>query len=94
MTPAVDSYAMAAMDSRRISSAPRDQSRLSRPFVYTGVILAAFVVAVVMTGVEDGPSAAAVTALLALALAGTVVGVWGTAMAVRETEELGAQPDD
>ena len=85
---------MAAMDSRQITSGPQDESRLSRPLVYAGAILAVFVVAVIMTGLEDGPSAAAVTALLALALAGTVVGVWGTAMAVRETEELGTQPED
>lgn len=85
---------MAAMDSRRITSGRQGHSRLSRPLVCAGAILASFVVAVIMTGVEDGPSAAAVTALVALALAGTVVGVWGTAMAVRETEELGAQPED
>ncbi len=85
---------MAAMNLRRIASGPQGQSRISRPLLYAGAILSVFVVAVTMMGLEDGPSGAAVTALVALALAGTVVGVWGTAMAVRETEDFTTQPED
>jgi hypothetical protein len=53
-----------------------------------------FVVAVTTMGLRDGPSGAAVTALLSFAIAATAVGVWGTAMAVRETDELRSRSED
>jgi hypothetical protein len=62
--------------------------------VYGSVILLVFVGAVITMTVKDGASGAVETALLAFAIAATAVGVWGTAMAVKETEELRARPED
>jgi hypothetical protein len=53
-----------------------------------------FVVAVTTMGLRDGPSGAMVTALLSLAVAATAVGVWGTAMAVKETDDLRSRSED
>ena len=81
-------------NSRRIDSAPKGERRNIRPVVYAFVILSVFVVAVTTMGLKDGPSGAAVTALLVVAIAATALGVWGTAMAVRETNELRSRPED
>jgi len=85
---------MSMVDSRRIASAPERQRRTIRPRVYAWVIASVFVAAVVTMAVKEGASGAVVTILLALALAGIAVGVWGTAMAVRETQDFGRRSDD
>jgi hypothetical protein len=81
-------------ESRRLDSAGEDEGRTVRPAVYAFVILAVFVVAVTTMGLRDGPSGAMVTALLSLAVAATAVGVWGTAMAVKETDDLRSRSED
>ena len=48
------------------------------------VFLLVFVAAVVAMSVKDGASGAVMTALLAVVVAAMAVGVWGTAMAVRD----------
>ncbi|MGD0381043.1 MAG: hypothetical protein ABSC30_13770 [Acidimicrobiales bacterium] len=77
-----------------MDSAGEDEGRTVRPAVYAFVILAVFVVAVTTMGLRDGPSGAMVTALLSLAVAATAVGVWGTAMAVKETDDLRSRSED
>ncbi len=86
--------AMSTMESRRLDSAREDERRNVRPAVYASVILSVFVVAVTAMGLRDGASGAAVTALLAFAVAATAVGVWGTAMAVKETDDLRSRSED
>jgi hypothetical protein len=85
---------MSMVDSRHIASAPKDERRKIRPLVYGSVILLVFVGAVIMMTMKDGASGAVETALLAFAIAATALGVWGTAMAVKETDELRARPED
>ena len=56
--------------------------------------LAVFVAAVIAMALRDGAGGAALTALVYVATAATAFGVWGTAMAVRETQELGSPTED
>jgi hypothetical protein len=58
------------------------------------VILAGFVSATTTMAVTDGMSAAVTTGLLIVAVVGTAVGLWGTAMAVKETHELDPSVDE
>jgi len=58
------------------------------------VILVALVAATTAMAVTDGMSAAVTTGLLIVAVVGTAVGVWGTAMAVKETHELSPSVDE
>jgi len=63
----------------------------SKPYVV--MILVLIALAVIMMGVKDGTYAAVMTAFLGVATTATAVGVWGTALAVKDTE-LGSRPDD
>jgi hypothetical protein len=85
---------MSMVDSRPIASAPPRRRRSIRPLFYAGVILVVFVVSVITMALKDGASGAVVTTLLSFAITGTAVGVWGTAMAVRETENFGSPTED
>ncbi len=58
------------------------------------MVVSVIVAAVVTMALKDGASGAVVTGLLALAVIGTAVGVWGTAMAVKETENFGSSTED
>jgi uncharacterized membrane protein YqjE len=82
------------VDSRPIASESKGEVRRIKPRVYGYALAVVFVAAVVTMAVKDGASGAAVTTLLAFALLATAVGVWGTAMAVKETEHLGSRTDD
>jgi hypothetical protein len=57
------------------------------------VLLVVFVSATTAMAVTAGMSAAVTTGLLTVAVVGTAVGLWGTAMAVKETHELGSSVD-
>jgi hypothetical protein len=57
------------------------------------VILVVVALAVIMMGVKDGMYAALLTAVVGVAAAATAVGVWGTALAVKDTE-LRSRSDD
>ncbi len=82
------------VDSRPIASESKGEVRRIKPRVYGCALLVIFVGAVATMAVKDGASGAAVTTLLAFALVTTAVGIWGTAMAVKETEHLGSPRDD
>jgi uncharacterized membrane protein YhaH (DUF805 family) len=86
--------AMSMVDSRPIASEPKSGRRSVRPFVYGCVFLLVFIATVVAMSMKDGASGAFMTALLAVVVAAMAVGVWGTAMAVRETHDLGPHTDD
>ncbi len=86
--------AMSMVDSRPIASESKSARRNVRPFVYGCVFLLVFIAAVIAMSMRDGASGAFMTALLAVVVAALAVGVWGTAMAVRETQDLGAHSDD
>jgi hypothetical protein len=53
--------------------------------VVSSMIVAVFVATVIALGMEAGTSTAVLAAVLAVALAVTAVGLWGTAMAIKET---------
>jgi hypothetical protein len=67
---------------------------MTKARLYASVLMAVFVIAVTTMAVKDGMSAAVTTALLFVACAGITVGLWGTAMAVMETEELPSRRGD
>ncbi|MGA2520038.1 MAG: hypothetical protein ABSG81_04375 [Acidimicrobiales bacterium] len=56
-----------------------------RPLAYAAAVLAVFVTTVIVLAVQAGTDAAMLTTLFAIVIAGTVCGLWGTAMAIRET---------
>jgi hypothetical protein len=85
---------MSMVDSRPIASAPKSARRNARPLVLGCVVALVFVAAVIAMTIRDGAGGAVMTALLAVVLVATAFGVWGTAMAVRETEELGSHTED
>jgi hypothetical protein len=85
---------MSMVDARHVEAAPKSERRNRRPFVYGSVITFVFVAALTTMTMRDGASGAVETALLGFAIAATAVGVWGTAMAVRETDELRTRPED
>lgn len=82
------------LDSRPVASPSKSARRTVRPFAYGCMILAVFIAAVTVMSMKDGASGALLTALVAVALAATAVGVWGTAMAVRETHDVGSDTED
>ncbi len=53
---------------------------------YAVAMLAVFVTTVIVLAVKAGTDAAMLTMLVAVTLGATALGVWGTAMAVREIE--------
>jgi undecaprenyl pyrophosphate phosphatase UppP len=89
---------MWTVDSRPIGSERERKSESGRHNVKalfcTLVVIAVFVVAVITMALRDGTNAAVMTALLVVAVAGIAVGLWGTAMAVKETEEFRSPPDE
>jgi hypothetical protein len=85
---------MSIVETRTVASGREPVRRILRPRVYAGTIASVFVGLVITMALKDGASGAAVTVLIALAVAATAVGVWGTAMAVRETENLGTPTED
>jgi len=85
---------MSMVDSRSVASTPERQRRNIRPIVYSCVVLSVFAGTVITMAFEDGASGAVMTAFLAVAVAVTAVGVWGTAMAVKETENLDSGAED
>jgi len=60
------------------------QSRV-RPLAYAAVVLALFVTTVLILAAKAGTSAAMLTVLFTVVLLATACGLWGTAMAVRDT---------
>jgi hypothetical protein len=74
---------------------PREDRRHPRPpglggtpvlIVVSSMILAVFVATVIALAFEAGTSIAVLAAILAVAIAVTAVGLWGAAMAVKETD--------
>jgi len=64
-----------------------------RPWVYALAIPSVFVVAVIMMALQEGASDAVMTAFVAFATTGTAIGLWGTAMAVRDTHDFSPRPE-
>ena len=58
-----------------------------RPLFYASAVLAVFLTAVIVLAVKAGTSAAMLTTLFIIVLAATACGLWGTAMAVRDTDD-------
>ena len=85
---------MPSVDTKRAESAREDERQAVSPLVYAFVILVVFVLAVVRMWVEDGASTAVVTAVAVVAIAATAIGLCGTALAVKETDEFGSRPED
>ena len=56
-----------------------------RPVVLAAVTLVLFVVTVIVLAVQAGTDTAMLTTLFAIVVAGIACGLWGTAMAIRET---------
>ncbi|HUY21114.1 MAG TPA: hypothetical protein VMV22_02115 [Acidimicrobiales bacterium] len=57
-----------------------------RPLAYAVPMLVVFVTTVIVLAVKAGADAAMLTTLFAVTLGGTALGLWGTAMAVREID--------
>ena len=72
---------------RTEAHAPREYASHMRPLAYAAVVLAVFLTAVIVLAVKAGSSAAMLTTLFVVVLAGTACGLWGTAMAVRDTHD-------
>jgi len=64
------------------------------PLFWMSVVVAVFVLAVIMMAIRDGASGAVLTALACVVITGIAFGLWGTAMAVKETDELGSRSGD
>jgi Flp pilus assembly protein TadB len=60
-------------------------SRLVRPLLYAFAITALFVAVVMAVAVRTGTESAMVVAVIAMGLCLTAFGVWGAALAVKET---------
>jgi hypothetical protein len=85
---------MSMVDSRPIASASKSARRNVRPLVFACIVALVFIAAVIAMSIRDGVGGAFMTALLAVVVVATAFGVWGTVMAVRETEDLGPHTDD
>ena len=57
-----------------------------RPMAYAVPMLVVFVTTVIVLAVKAGADAAMLTMLFAVTLGGTALGLWGTALAIREIE--------
>lgn len=75
-------------------SVRHDGRRSVKSRLWTGVALAVFVAAVIAMALRDGAGGAALTALAYVAAVAIAFGLWGTAMAVRECQELGSPTED
>lgn len=80
---------MSPLGSRRADAVRIGFRHRSKALLYAFVIFIVFAVVVITVAVEDGTSVAVMTGLLTVAGVGMTVGLWGAAMAVRETDELG-----
>jgi len=58
----------------------------ARPLLYAAVMLVVFVATVIVLAVQAGTDTAMLTTLFAIVIAGTACGLWGTAMAIRDTQ--------
>jgi hypothetical protein len=56
-----------------------------RALTYAAIVFAIFVTTVIVLAVKAGTSVAMLTTIFAIVLAATACGLWGTAMAVRDT---------
>ena len=56
-----------------------------QPLVYAAVVLVVFVTTVIVLAVKAGTSTAMFITLVAIVVAGTMCGLWGTTMAMRGT---------
>jgi hypothetical protein len=68
---------------------PKGARRKTAVLLYGFVVFTVLVLVVTTVAVADGTSAAVMTGLLMVAGVGVTVGLWGAAMAVRDTDELG-----
>ena len=59
------------------------------PLVCAAAVLSVFVATVVVLAVKAGASVAMLTTIFVIVMAATACGLWGTAMAVRETHHHG-----
>ena len=82
---------MSMVDSRPVASASERQRRNVRLLAYVAGILAVLVAAVTVMAIKDGASGALLTVVCVVAIAGTVLGIWGTSMAVKETQDFGSR---
>ena len=57
------------------------------PVVYAAAVLAIFVTTVAVIAVKAGTSSAIVTGVVTVTVAGTAFGLWGAAVAVRDTHD-------
>jgi len=92
--PAVDTITMPTLDSKPMSTARQGERHSLTPLLWMSVVVAVFVLAGSTMGIRDGAGGAVLTALACVVLAGIAFGLWGTAMAVKETDELGSRSGD
>jgi len=59
------------------------------PLLCAAGVLTVFVVTVIVLAVKAGASVAMLTSIFVIVMAATACGLWGTAMAVRETHHHG-----
>jgi undecaprenyl pyrophosphate phosphatase UppP len=85
---------MATVDSKPMGSLREDGRRNVKSRLWVSVALAVFVAAVIAMALRDGAGGAALTALVYVAAVAIAFGLWGTAMAVRESQELGSPTED
>jgi hypothetical protein len=85
---------MSTVDSKPMSSVREGGRRNAKPFVVASVVVAVFVLAVITMALRDGAGGAALTVLGAVVIAATALGLWGTAMAVRETDRIGSRSEE
>ena len=84
----VDGNAMSTLGSRRVDKVRAGVRQKRKALLYVSGIVV-FASAVITVAVEVNTSLAVMTGLLMVAVVGMAVGLWGAAMAVRETDELG-----
>jgi hypothetical protein len=63
-----------------------------QPLVYAAVVLGVFVTTVIVLAVKAGTGTAMVITLVAIVVAGTMCGLWGTTMAARGRAARRTQP--
>jgi hypothetical protein len=85
----VDGNTMSPLASRPSDALPTRVRGKTTLFLFGFVAFTVFVLVVTTVAVADGTSAAVMTGLLMVAVIGMTVGLWGAAMAVRDTDELG-----
>ena len=87
----VDANTMTSLGSRRSDSVSVGVGGKTAMLVYGFVIFTALVFVVTSVAVADGAIAALMAGLVIVAGVGMTVGLWGAAMAVKDTDELGWQ---